>query len=78
MESITWSNNPIIKPIEPPWQYSIKEEGHLFRFTCTYEYYNEKGERCEVKSDLGLIPGGAYAAIVDLVIAKRTKAPGGD
>lgn len=73
MESIAWSNKPA-KPIEPPWQYSITEEGHLFRFTGKYEYYNEKGERCEVNSDFGLIPGGAYAAIVDLVIANRTKA----
>lgn len=72
MESIEWSSEPT-KPIELPWQYSIKEEGHLFRFTGKYEYYNEKGERCEINNDFGLIPGGAYVAIVDLVIANRSR-----
>lgn len=40
----------------------IVEEGHLFRWTCTV--YNSKGKLETL--DYGLIPGGAYVAILNL------------
>lgn len=58
-----------VKWISPSkdWEYSISEEGHLFRVRGQYLVPDTDGNLPPC-SDLGLISGGVYIAIRDLLI----------
>jgi hypothetical protein len=45
------------------WSYSIAPEGHMFRFLASFS----DGANSRFHSDFGLVPGGAYIAIRDLL-----------
>jgi hypothetical protein len=49
------------------WVYKIQPEGKLWRFSGEHRYTDSQGEEHVLRPDFGLLPGGAFVAIRDLL-----------
>ena len=56
MESVSWADQTTQK------RHYLSEEGHLFRWVCSYE--DDDGKT--ISLDYGLVPGGCYVAVLHL------------